>query len=109
MGTRKETIDYLLEQMAGAGMLTARKMFGEYAIYCEGKIVALVCDDRLFIKPTAAARAYLGADVEEAPPYPGAKMYLYIPGDRCENADWLSELIRVTMPELPEPKPKKKK
>ncbi|NLF52771.1 MAG: competence protein TfoX, partial [Leptolinea sp.] len=64
MGTRKETVDYLLEQMSGAGMLTARKMFGEYAIYCEGKIVALVCDDQLFIKPTAAARAFLGADVE---------------------------------------------
>lgn len=109
MGTQKDTVDYLLEQMAGAGSLSARKMFGEYAVYCEGKIIALVCDDKLFIKPTAAARAYLGSDVEEAPPYPGAKMYLHIPGDRWENADWLSELIRVTMPELPEPKPKKKK
>lgn len=90
-------------------MLTARKMFGEYAIYCEGKIVALVCDDQLFIKPTAAARAFLGADVEEAPPYPGAKLYLLISGEKWDNSEWLSELIRVSMPELPEPKPKKKK
>ncbi len=55
MASSKETIDFLLEQMAGAGTITARKMFGEYGMYCDGKIMALVCDDELFVKrPTPA-------------------------------------------------------
>ena len=107
MATKKETIDFLLEQMADAGTVTARKMFGEYGMYCDGKIFALVCEDRLFIKPTSAGRTYIG-EVEEAPAYPGAKNYFHISGEKWDNAEWLSGLIRVTMPELPEPKPKKK-
>ncbi len=70
MGTRQGTVDFLLRQMAGA--VSARKMFGEYALYCEGKLVALVCDDQLFLKPTAAGRRLLGTP-EEQPPYPSAK------------------------------------
>jgi DNA transformation protein and related proteins len=107
MATRKDTIDFLLEQMAGAGTITARKMFGEYGMYCDGKVFAFVCDDRLFIKPTPAAREYIG-DVEEAPAYPGSKMYFHISGEKWDDSEWLSGLIRAMMPELPEPKPKKK-
>ncbi|NMB55848.1 MAG: TfoX/Sxy family protein [Leptolinea sp.] len=107
MTSSQDTIDYLIEQMSGAGVITARKMFGEYGMYCDGKIIALVCDDQFFLKPTAAARAYLGDGAEEAPPYPGAKMYLHISGEKWDDSEWLSELIRVSMPELPEPKKKK--
>lgn len=53
MASTQRTVDYLLEQLAGAGDVSTRKMFGEYALYCEGKVVAFICDDRLFIKPTA--------------------------------------------------------
>jgi DNA transformation protein and related proteins len=108
MACKKETIEFLVEQMSGAGKITARMMFGEYALYCEGKITALVCDDNLFLKPTNAARVYLGADLEEAPPYPGAKPYLHISGEKWDNGEWLSGLIIASLPELPEPKPKKK-
>jgi DNA transformation protein and related proteins len=108
MSSRKETIEFLQEQMSGAGRITARMMFGEYALYCEGKIIAFVCDDQLFLKPTGAARAYLGDSLEEAPAYPGSKMYYLISGDKWDDIDWLCGLIRTTMPELPEPKPKKK-
>lgn len=108
MASRQETVDYLVEQMSGAGKITARKMFGEYGVYCNGKIIALVCDDRLFIKPTEAGRRFLGDSVEEAPAYPGSKLYLHISGEKWDNADWLADLIRASLPELPEPKPKKK-
>ena len=50
MATQKNTVDYILEQIAEAGIVSAREMFGEYAIYCDGKVVALVCDDQLFCK-----------------------------------------------------------
>jgi TfoX/Sxy family transcriptional regulator of competence genes len=81
-------------------------MFGEYGLYSDGKIMALVCDNQLFIKPTKAGRTYIET-VFEYPPYQGAKPYFLI-DDRLENKDWISELIRITVEELPESKPKKK-
>jgi TfoX/Sxy family transcriptional regulator of competence genes len=90
--------------MAAAGQITSRKMFGEYAIYCGKKVVALVCDNQLFVKPTPAGKAILGRPAE-APPYPGAKLY-YLIDDRIDDGDWLSRLIAKTAQELPAPKPK---
>lgn len=108
MATKQSTVDYILEQIASAGIVSARKMFGEYALYCDTKVVALVCDDELFIKPTVGGKKLIGK-VSEAPPYPGAKAYYLISGEQWEDADWLTDLVRVTAAELPLPKPKKKK
>ncbi|MFP3631728.1 TfoX/Sxy family protein, partial [Burkholderia sp. SIMBA_045] len=72
MASHQGTVDFIVEQSALAGTVSARKMFGEYGIYCDGKMVALVCDDRLFVKPTPDGHAFLGA-CEQAPPYPSAK------------------------------------
>ena len=107
MASDKAFMDFVLEQIENAGLITYKKMFGEYGVYSNGKIFALVCDNQLFIKPTAAGRDFIG-EVVEAPPYPGAKLYFLIE-DQIENREWLNELIRVTVAELPEPKPKKKK
>jgi DNA transformation protein and related proteins len=106
VATKQASVDFLLEQMASAGSVSARKMFGEYAIYRDAKLVALVCDDQLFVKPTVAGKAAIGK-VREAPPYPGAKPYYLITGDRCEDADFLSDLIARTAAALPAPAPKK--
>ena len=102
MSTSQSTVDYILEQIAGAGDVVARKMFGEYGVYCDGKMVALVCDDRLFVKPTPDGRAFLGI-CEEAPPYPTAKPHLVIAGERWDDREWLSTLIRITAAQLPVP------
>ena len=107
MATDLEFMEFLADQMAGAGEIAYRKMFGEYAVYCGGKVVALVCDNQLFVKPTAAGRAYIGAPVE-APAYPGANNSFLIE-DAFEDREWISELIRITARELPAPKPKKSK
>jgi TfoX/Sxy family transcriptional regulator of competence genes len=106
VASKRSNVDFVLEQVAQAGDVSARKMFGEYALYLRGKIIALFCDDQLFIKPTNAGRALLGKP-QEAPPFPGAKLWFLISGDRCEDGDFLSELARVTERELPAPKPKK--
>lgn len=107
MATSKSTIDFILEQIAEAGVITAKKMFGEYGIYCDGKIVAFACDDQLFIKPTAAGKAFIGAYTEGCP-YPGAKPYLLISGDQWEDHEWLSQLIRITAAQLPLPAKKER-
>lgn len=106
MASKQSTVDYLVDQMGSD--VTARKMFGEYGIYCEGKMVAIVADDQLFVKPTAAGQAFVG-DNPMASPYPGAKPCFLIDGEKWENQAWLSELIRLTTVELPLPKPKMKK
>jgi TfoX/Sxy family transcriptional regulator of competence genes len=98
----REQLDFVLDQMSGAGAISARAMFGEYGIYCDGKIVALFCDDRLFVKPTPAGRAF-ARSVAEAPPYPGAKPYLAI-DERMEDREWLTALIRATASALPAPR-----
>jgi DNA transformation protein len=103
MASKQRTVDYFLEQMSESQEVSARKMFGEYAIYCRGKVVALVCDERLFVKPTSAGRGFIGK-VTEKLPYPGAKPWLEIDGELWEDRDWLSRLVRLTADELPPPK-----
>jgi DNA transformation protein and related proteins len=107
MASDLEFVEYACDQLGGAGRIAFRKMFGEYAVYCEGKVVALICDNRLFVKPTQGGRSVMGRVVEGLP-YPGAKPWFLIE-DRLDDREWLTELIRVTHAELPPPKPKKPK
>lgn len=100
MATDAAFVEFVTDQMSDAGRIAARKMFGEYAIYCDDKVVALVCDNQLFVKPTKKGRAFIG-DVTEAPPYPGAKPYFLIE-DRFEDREWISTLIGITARELPD-------
>lgn len=95
-------VEYVCEQVAGAGRITHRRMFGEFALYCDGKVVALICDNQFFLKPTAAGRALLER-VKEAPPYPGAKMYYLLDAD-LEDAEHMARVVRATAAELPMPK-----
>ena len=107
MATELDFVEFVVDQIDDACDIAYRMMFGEYVLYSNGKVVALLCDNQLFIKPTKAGRAFIG-DVVEAPPYPGAKLSFLIQ-DEIENREWLSQLIRLTEAELPAPKPKKKK
>ena len=107
MASEIDFIEFIVDQMANAGDIAYKKMFGEYALYCDGKVVALVCNNQLFVKPTGAGRSFIG-EVVESPPYKGAKLYFLVE-DKFEDREWISNLIRVTAHELPEPNPKKKK
>ncbi|MES2074192.1 MAG: TfoX/Sxy family protein [Pseudomonadota bacterium] len=108
MASKQGTVDYLLDQMGPAGAIAAKRMFGEYGLYCDGRFFALVCDDQLYLKPTAAGREWLGA-VVEAPPYPGASNWLLVDGERWDDGAWLSRLAGLTAAALPPPAPKKPK
>ena len=107
MASDQEFVDFVVDQIENAGQVTYRKMFGEYGIYADGKIFALICDNKLFVKPTEGGRAFI-REVVESPPYPGAKPSFLIE-EKLEDRDWISELVRITVKELPEPKPKKRK
>ena len=74
MASGLEFVQYAADQLRDVGEITDRKMFGEYGLYCDGKIFALVCDDQLFVKITEAGRSLAAAqELPEAPPYEGAK------------------------------------
>jgi TfoX/Sxy family transcriptional regulator of competence genes len=107
MASEINFVDFVLEQIKNSGEITAKKMFGEYGIYSNGKLFGLICDNKLFIKPTNSGRKFIG-NVVEAPPYEGAKPSFLIE-DKIEDSEWLSELIRISLNDLPAPKPKKKK
>jgi TfoX/Sxy family transcriptional regulator of competence genes len=100
-------VEFICEQLREVGRVSHRKLFGEYAIYLGNKVIALVCDDQFFLKPTEAGRALLGTPAE-APPYPGAKPYFVI-DEFIDDAEFLTTLFRATEGEVPEPKPKRAK
>ena len=107
MASTIEYVNFVLDQIQNAGEITAKKMFGEYGIYSDGKLFGLICDNKLFIKPTEAGRKFIKG-VVESPPYPGAKPSFLIE-EKIEDRKWISELTRITVKELPELKPKRSK
>ncbi len=95
MSTDPKTIELLLDRLADAGDVTARKMFGEYGLYCDGVFIGVVCDDNFHIKPTKQT-ADMTAGLEMAPAYDGARPSLLIPPESWDDSDWLVELVRTT-------------
>jgi TfoX/Sxy family transcriptional regulator of competence genes len=107
MASEQKFVDFIVEQMDIPEKISSKKMFGEYGLYYDDKMFALVCDNKLYIKPTISGKDYI-TDVVEESPYPGAKPCFLIE-EKLENKDWLKKLVEITVKELPEPKPKKKK
>jgi TfoX/Sxy family transcriptional regulator of competence genes len=107
MASNQDFVDFIIGQLQSAGSISYKKMFGDYGLYSGNKIFALICDNKLFIKPTISGKNFI-KDIVEAPPYPGAKNSFLIE-NKIEDHEWLSTLVKLTVSELPEPKPKKKK
>ena len=106
MASEQKIVDFIIDQMGIPEKITYKKMFGEYGLYFDSKLFALVCDNKLYIKPTQTGRAFI-KDVVEAPPYSGAKPSFLIE-EQLDDHVWLRQLVTLTVKELPEPKPKKK-
>ncbi len=104
MTTDASYAKYVCDQLHAAGGIAARKMFGEYGLYRHGKIVALIADNQLFVKPTPAGEEVLGTPTY-GPPYPGAKPFFNV-SDLLDDPEWLVRLIQATDAALPAPKKK---
>jgi TfoX/Sxy family transcriptional regulator of competence genes len=107
MASDPDYLAYVCEQAGLGAELTHRKMFGEYALYVHDRVVALVCDNELFVKPTEEGRGLLG-EVEEGPPYPGARPHFRV-GELLEDPPLLRRLLLETARALPLPKPRRQK
>ncbi len=104
MASSKEYLDFILDQLSEAEGISFRAMMGEYVIYCRGKVVGGIYDDRFLVKPTKSAMEMM-PDAERELPYEGAKEMLLV--DNVENRAFLRALIETIAGELPEPKKKK--
>lgn len=88
MASSREYLDYVLEQCP---QLMHRAMMGEYILYLRGKIVGGIYDDRLLVKPVAAAKRLM--------PYEGGSRMLL--AEDLENREFLQALFEEMWPELP--------
>ena len=104
MSTDKKFIETVIGKLQPLEV-TATPMFGEYGLYHQGKNFALVCDNTLFVKITAAGTAVAGR-VGRASPYAGAKAAFRISSAKLNDRDWIIDLVRVTSDALPLPKKK---
>lgn len=90
-------VEFVVDQFADSREVTYKRMFGEFGLYSRGHFFGVICDDQLFIKPTAGGREHIGVPTE-APPYPGAKPSFLI--EDVEDGEWLTELLDITVREL---------
>lgn len=106
MATDASFMEYVSEQATLGGRLTYRKMFGEYALYLDGVVVAFACDNQVFLKPTPAGEA-LAPSAAMLPAYPGSKLYLRL-ADELDDSELFARLLIATAAALPPPKSKGK-
>ena len=106
MASDREFVTFVCEQLRGAGEIASKRMFGEAAIYLDGKVVGLVCDNQLFLKATESGRAKIGSPVE-APPFPGASNWFLMTD--LDDPEFLAALVLATPEALPATKNKANK
>ncbi|MEG0693152.1 MAG: TfoX/Sxy family protein [Oscillospiraceae bacterium] len=106
MASSLDYVEYVCDQMSDAGHITYKKMFGEYAIYCNLKCFGLICENQVFINPTKAGQEIL-PNANMAIPYTGAKPRILL--EELDDREFLSRFVIATCDELALPKPKKKK
>ena len=106
MATSSATITHLADTLS-ALPLRFTKMFGEYAVYLDDKVLGFVCDDTFFLKTTPSSRALL-PDAEQGEAYPGSKPYLIF-SEALDDPDQAVRVLRAVAADLPPPKPKKSK
>ena len=104
MASSKEYLDFILDQLSAVDGVSWRAMMGEYILYCRGKIVGGIYDDRLLVKPTASAKRLMPESPMELP-YAGAKEMLL--ADCVDDRERLCALICAVAAEVPAGKKKK--
>ena len=107
MSTQKETIEFILEKLKDKRRFSARAMFGEYALYAEGKVVALVCNDQLYVKVVPASKV-LEKICDTDSPYPGAKPHYVVEESMLSTMDELPDILLEISKSLPAKKIRKK-
>lgn len=94
MSTTKDYIAYIVDQLGNSDKVHTRSMFGEYALYYDEKVVAFVCDDKVFIKINEYTENILGEDYQKGPAYKGSKDYFVLGDDVLEDSKKFLEIVK---------------
>ena len=104
MASDKKYLDFILEQLSGSDGITYRPMMGEYIIYCRGRILGGIYDNRFLVKPAKSAISMMPS-AQRAEPYKGAREMIVV--DNVDDREFLKNLVEAMYGELPDPKRKK--
>jgi TfoX/Sxy family transcriptional regulator of competence genes len=105
MGSDFSFVEYVIEQIDGVGVVTAKKMFGEYCVYVNDLPIIWVCDNTVFVKKLDIVGELL-SEIKVGYPYPGAKEFYILDVD---NADEMKSIALALVKVTPMPKKKAKK
>jgi DNA transformation protein len=111
MSVSQEYLKYVLEQLAGVGRLTSRRMFGGVGLYCDDLFFALISADALYFKVDDSNRAdYAARKARQFMPFPdrperdkrlAGMGYFELPADALEDADecvaWARRSVAVAL------------
>ena len=107
MATDRSFVEYVAEQAGLGARLSSKRMFGEYALYVDGKVVAFCADNSLFLK-LVPETAHLLPDLPRQELFPGSKPYA-LADELLDDPECLRALLLALERTLPEPKPKRGK
>ena len=108
MATQRETVDFILEKLRGPAQFSVRAMFGEYALYADGKVAGLVCDDLLYVKILPASKE-LEVICEKGHPFPGARPHYIVDEGQLSTVQNLSSILVSVAKSAPKKKKKVRK
>ena len=97
MAVSDEFLDYVLDQLAGWGEVSAHRMFGGAGLYCDGVMFGLIADDIAYLKVDDSNRKdFVNADSSAFNPFPEktktyVMSYYEIPADVLEDAEELGK------------------
>lgn len=104
MSSTQDFLDFVIDQIDNKNLVKWRKMFGEYAIYYDEKVIGLITDNQFYLKNTENARKFLIENYREeniklASPFKKAKDWILL-DEEIENKELLNELIEIIRSEL---------
>jgi TfoX/Sxy family transcriptional regulator of competence genes len=105
MASDLDYVQYVIDQIKTSGIITYKKMFGEYLIYLNSKPIIIICDNTVFVKKLDCIKSLMENE-ETGFPYEGAKEHYIV---NVDNSEHLSKVAMVLEKNIPRPKNKNKK
>ena len=97
MAVSDEFVDYIIDQLAGWGRVSARRMFGGAGLYCDGVMFGLIADDVAYLKVDDSNQEdFVKAGSSAFNPFPEktktyVMSYYEIPADVLEDPELLGK------------------
>jgi TfoX/Sxy family transcriptional regulator of competence genes len=101
MASGKEYLDYIIDCLSEADDIAFRAMMGENILYCRGRVIGGIYDDRFLIKPTPSVKKLI-PDAKSELPYEGAKEMLLV--ENTDDREFMAKLVNAAADDLPAPK-----